>query len=35
MGKNISKNISKYLRGKYNQKFLDHARQSATDALKT
>ena len=35
MGKNISKNIRKNLRGKYNQKFLDHARQSATDALKT
>ena len=31
MGRNISKNLS----GKYIQKFLDHAKQSATDALKT
>ena len=31
MGKNISKNLS----GKYNQKLLDHAKQSSTDALKT
>ena len=31
MGKNISKNLS----GKYSQKLLDHAKQSATDALKT
>ena len=35
MGKTISKNISKKLCGKYSQKFLDHAKQSATDALKT
>ena len=35
MGKNIDKNICKNLSGKYNQKILDHARQSATDALKT
>ena len=35
MGKNIGKNISKNLCGKYSQKFLDHANQSATDALKT
>ena len=35
MGKTISKNISKTLCGKYSQKFLDHAKQSATDALKT
>ena len=35
MGKNISKNISKNLGGKYSQKLLDHAKQSATDALKT
>ena len=31
MGKNISKNLS----SKYSQKLLDHAKQSATDALKT
>ena len=30
-GKNISKNVS----SKYSQKLLDHAKQSATDALKT
>ena len=30
-GKNISKNLS----GKYSQKLFDHAKQSATDALKT
>ena len=35
MGKNIGKNISKILRGKYSQKLFDHAKQSATDALKT
>ena len=35
MGKNIDKNISKGLSGKYSQKLLDHAKQSATDALKT
>ena len=35
MGKNIGKNISKNLRGKYSQKLLDHAKKSATDALKT
>ena len=36
--KNISKNISKSVKnvsGKYCQKFLDHAKQSATDSLKT
>ena len=31
LGRNISKNLS----SKYIQKFLDHAKQSATDALKT
>ena len=31
MGKNISNNLS----GKYSQKLLDHAKQSATDTLKT
>ena len=35
MGKNVGKNISKNLSGKYSQKLLDHAKQSATDALKT
>ena len=35
MGKNTDKNISKNLSGKYIQKLLDHAQQSATDALKT
>ena len=29
------KNIIKNLSGKYNQKTFDHAKQSATDALKT
>ena len=33
--KKIGKNISKNLSGKYSQKLLDHAKQSATDALKT
>ena len=35
MGKTIAKNISKNLSGKYSQKFLDHDKQSATDALKS
>ena len=35
MSKNICKNISKSLIGKYSQKVLDHAKQSATDGLKT
>ena len=35
MCKNIGKNISKSLSGKYSQKVLGHAKQSATDALKT
>ena len=35
MGKNIGKNISKSLVGKYSQKILDHAKQSATDTIKT
>ena len=42
MGKNIGKNISKNLSGKYSlgmlalrQKLLNHAKKSATDALKT
>ena len=35
MSENIGKNISKKLSGKYSQKFLDHAKRSATDVLKT
>ena len=34
MGRNIGKNISKNLNSKYSQKLLDHAKQSATNALK-
>ena len=34
MGTNIGKNISKKVSGKFSKKFLDHAKQSATDALK-
>ena len=33
--KNIGKNISENLSGKYSQKRLDHAKQSAADALNT
>ena len=33
--KNMGKNITSNLSGKYSQKLLDHAKQSATDALKT
>ena len=33
--KNMSKNISKILSGKYSQVLLNHAKQSATDTLKT
>ena len=32
-GKNIGKNISKTMSGKHSQILLNHARQSATDAL--
>ena len=35
MSKNIGKNISKSLCGKYNQKLLNHGKQSVKDALKT
>ena len=35
MGKDVGKNISKILSGKYCQKLLDHAKKSATDALKS
>ena len=34
MGKDFGKNVSKSLSGKYNQKLLDYAEKSATDALK-
>ena len=34
MSKNIGKNMSKKLSGKYTQKPLDHAKQSAADVLK-
>ena len=33
--KNMRKSICKNLSSKYNQKLLDYAKQSATDALKT
>ena len=33
--KNMGKTISKNLSGKHSQKILDHAKQSAIDALKT
>ena len=35
MDKNIVKNISKHLSGKYSQKFLDNPKQSATDVPQT
>ena len=35
MGENIGKIITKNLSGKYSQKLLDHAKQSATDAFKS
>ena len=35
VGKNVGKIIGKSLSGKYSQKLLDHAKQSATDKLKT
>ena len=35
MGKNIGKSTSKNLSSKQCQKILDHAKQSATDLLKT
>ena len=35
VGRNIGKNISKNLINKYSQELLDHAKQSATYALKT
>ena len=35
MGKNIGKNATKSLSGKYWHNLLDYAKQFATDALKT
>ena len=35
MSKYIRKNTSRNLIGKYSQKLIDHAKQSATDALQT
>ena len=35
MSKSIGKNRSKNLSGKYSQKLLNHAKQSATDVFKT
>ena len=35
MVKNIGKNISQFLSGKYSLKLLDHPKQTATDAVKT
>ena len=35
MGKNIVKNTSKNVSGKYSWKLLDQAKESATDTLKT
>ena len=35
IGRNTGKNISKNLTSKYIQELLNHAKQSATDALKT
>ena len=35
MGKSIGKNMSKHLNGKYGQKFLDHAKKSDKDSIKT
>ena len=35
MGKNIAKTLSKNLSSNYSQKFLDHAKQSATEVLET
>ena len=33
--RNMGRNISKNLLGQYNQKVIDHAKQSASDASKT
>ena len=35
MAKNIGKNMTKNVTGKYSQKILDHAKQSPTDGLIT
>ena len=34
MGEGVGKNLIEKLNGKYSQKRLDHAKQSATDAFK-
>ena len=34
MGRNIGKNINKNLSSNYSQKFIDHAKTFATDAIK-
>ena len=34
MGRNIDQNTSENLSSKYSQNLIDHAKQSATDALK-
>ena len=35
MDKNINKNVTRNLSSRYSPKLLDHAKQSATDAIKT
>ena len=35
INRNIGKNITKHLSSKYSQNLLDHAKQSATNALRT
>ena len=35
IGKNIGKDLRKSFSSKYSQEFVDHAKQSATDILKT
>ena len=35
MGKNVGKNIITHVSGKYSQKLLEYAKQSARDTLKT
>ena len=35
VGENVGKNLIKNLSSKYSQNLLDHAKKSATDALKT
>ena len=35
MGKNVGKNISKNISSEYSEKLIDHAKQSASDIIKT